>query len=494
MSDPSTNPISPTNPLGRLRQRFLCFVFPQETPDLVIPPGENPHLWQARERIVTSMIHIAALVGIFSLFFTLPLFLSYGQPGVALVYTFTTVALWALALWPRLSHTRKVLVFMALFFFLGMSELLNYGYSIEGYIYLLVFVIGSTLFGGKKMGLLAFFLSLAAMITVGLLIVNGTFAPISLEPEKINYSFDSWLVSWIIFLLMSILVGSSSAQILGSLDGAWRREVEAMRQVQEERDLLEQRVQERTRDLANARDQALSASHYKSELMARVSHELRTPLGAILGYSELLKRGALGPLAPKQQQVMEDVLDSTNHLTELINDLLDQSYIESGNIQISNQPFAIQKIRDQALAFKIKAESKNLRYTVRLDPDLPNLILGDEKRVRQILNNLISNAIKFTEHGEVHVSFAANGAQNWMIEVRDTGPGIPREVQSRVFDPFWQLDTSITRSKEGYGLGLSIVKQITELIGGEVSLQSEPGQGSTFRVILPLCIPAQGPA
>lgn len=488
LSDQNTRP---NPPIKSLREALKRFFFPHQTPYLIIPVGENPHLWRARERILTSMIRIGAAVGALILFFALPLFISYQQIEVALVYTSAVLAMWVLALWPRLRHTYKAMLFLFIFFFLGLSELINYGYSIEGYIYMLVFIISSIIFRGRQMGILAFLVSVACIVTIGLMIINHNFAPLSLEPEKINYSLDGWLVSWLVFILMGILVGNSSSQILDNLDHAWRLEMKAMRQLQEERDQLEQRVQERTHDLATARDQAISASRYKSELMARVNHELRTPLGAILGYSELLQSGTLGPTNEQQDKALAAVMESTNHLTGLINDLLDQSSIESGSIELNIHPFAIQNLRDHALGFKARAANKNLHFDVQTDPALPLVIFGDEKRMRQVLNNLINNALKFTEQGEVQVRLACSDADHWLIEVCDTGPGIPLEAQPHVFEPFWQLDTSITRTKEGYGMGLAIVKQITDLLGGQVSLQSEPGQGCTFRVSLPLRTPSE---
>ena len=467
--------------------RLAHFLSGQDTCALSSSPSEtNPHLYLARERIANSMIRIAALVGIFILCLTLPLFIGYGQVGVGLIYTATVVVLWVLALWRRLRPRLHITLFVLLFYLLGLSEMLNYGYSIEGYIYFFVFVISGSLFRSPRAGWLAFCLSLLTMVVLGLLVASGTFAPLSLEPEKINYSYDSWFVSWLVFTLMSVVVGSSTNQLIKSLDLAWQSASQAMSALQNERDQLEMRVQERTQALATARDQALSANHYKSELMARISHELRTPLGVILGYAEIMEKGGPGPLTEKQTKMLKSIVESSNHLTELINDLLDQSYIESGKLEITQRLFPLEALYEHALGFRSKAASKGLAFNVQVDPALPGTLFGDEKRVRQILNNLIGNALKFTEHGEVRVRLALISPKEWLIEVQDTGPGIPLEAQTRIFEPFWQLDTSITRLKDGHGLGLALVKQTSELLGGQVSLQSTPGQGSIFRVSLPL--------
>jgi signal transduction histidine kinase len=489
-----TNSIHPPKsflpkPLPRLLRQILQFLLPADEPLLFIPADANPHLWKARERILTSMVRIDALLGILALAVALPLFISQNQFAAALIYILATILLWVMALINRRKYTWKVMGLLLMFFLLGLSELIHYGGSIESYIFFFSLIVFATLFRGARMGALAFALSLVTHITFGLLIVDHRFTPISLDPRLLNTAPESWVLSWLIFLLMTVGVSACAALILQSMDQAWKRETQSLQLLQEERSVLERRVQERTREVASARDQALSASHYKSELMARISHELRTPLGIILGYSELLKGGSMGPLVDKQKQALEEVLESTNHLTDLINDLLDQSYIESGSLQLENQPFTLRQIADHALGFKSKAEARHLQFIVEVDPRLPGLMMGDERRVRQIMSNLISNAIKFTEQGAVRVRLAPSGEKHWLIEVTDSGPGIPPEFQNRIFDPFWQMDGSIKRKKDGYGLGLSIVKQMTDMLGGEVSLQTTSGEGSTFHVIFPLRTP-----
>ncbi|HTP09485.1 MAG TPA: PAS domain S-box protein [Anaerolineae bacterium] len=240
-------------------------------------------------------------------------------------------------------------------------------------------------------------------------------------------------------------------------------------------------------ELAIAHDQALAASRYKSELLAKVSHELRTPLGAILGYAEFLHNEMFAPLTAQQKHFTAEILDSVKYLTSLVNDLLDEAQIERGQITIQAAPFNLRPMIDQLnTALKPTAEAKGLALTFDVSTAIPVYLNGDQKRIRQILINLINNAIKFTTAGSVAVQIDRANAYQWRIRVSDTGPGIPAETQAKVFETFWQADGTATRQHRGYGLGLAIVKQLTELMGGEVSLESEVGQGSTFIVTLPL--------
>ena len=219
-------------------------------------------------------------------------------------------------------------------------------------------------------------------------------------------------------------------------------------------------------ELALARDQALAASRYKTELMAKESHELRTPLGAIMGYAEFLDKEMFAPLTPQQ--------------------------MERGKIQIQPALFNLRQMAGQlTVALQPSAQAKSLNFSLSVAPELPINLLGDQKRIRQILTNLIGNAIKFTTTGSVAAQLQRPDPQHWSIQVTDTGPGMPPEVQARIFEAFWQADGSPTRQHKGYGLGLSIVKQLTDLMGGEISVQSEVNRGSTFRVVLPLHEPAE---
>lgn len=238
--------------------------------------------------------------------------------------------------------------------------------------------------------------------------------------------------------------------------------------------------------LAYARDQALEASRLKSDLLAKVSHELRTPLNAILGFTELMDVGLYGPLTAKQQQAVTQVIDSTAYLTTLVNELLDQARLDAGRVKLNPTSIRLKRLLEQTrIKMGVLAEAKGLRLTMRIE-GLPDVIRCDRERVQQILFNLIGNAIKFTEQGEVDVLFYSPGPTQWAIRVSDTGVGIPEPEQARIFEPFQQVDSSLTRNYRGSGLGLSIVNQLTNLMGGSITVESEFGQGSLFTVRLPL--------
>ena len=239
--------------------------------------------------------------------------------------------------------------------------------------------------------------------------------------------------------------------------------------------------------LAITRDQALEASRFKSQLLAKVSHELRTPLGIILGFAEMLEEGVYGDISERQQRAIAQILESSQYLTTLVGELLDQAQLESGRLQLKISAFDPTEIVVRVeTSMRILAQNKGIELTTQIDPNLPTTLSGDPDRIQQIMVNLVSNAIKFTEQGRVEMQLHLSNDTYWKLRILDTGPGIPPEIQATVFEPFQQVDGSITRKHRGYGLGLSIVKQLTELMGGQIRLDSEIGKGSTFTVELPL--------
>jgi PAS domain S-box-containing protein len=254
------------------------------------------------------------------------------------------------------------------------------------------------------------------------------------------------------------------------------------------RDITE--LKETQRALEEARDQALEASRFKSQLVSRISHELRTPLGGVLGYAELLSQGAFGELSEAQLDAASNIVSSANYLSLMINELLDQAQIEARAVKIHLAAFepAI-LLRSVQANLTILALNKGLQFIPKLDPALPGSLVGDERRLQQVLINLAGNAIKFTQQGQVQVSLLRLSDSEWAMRVADTGIGIPSEAQEYIFDPFRQVDNTITRDNRGTGLGLSITKQLVELMGGRIELESEIGRGSTFTVILPLQVP-----
>ena len=228
----------------------------------------------------------------------------------------------------------------------------------------------------------------------------------------------------------------------------------------------------------------------KSTFVAIVSHELRTPLNAILGYAEMFKESVYGPVNEKQINMADRIMKNTQRLLGLINDLLDQAQMEAGKLTIQMAPVrpaelleSLHGVMDQIV------HEKGLRLTSEIDDNLPDLLNGDTARLQQILVNLVNNGVKFTDHGTVHVRLFCPLGNRWGIEVSDTGRGIPEPEIPSIFETFRQVDGAATRVHGGFGLGLSIVKQLVSLMNGEIRVKSKVDRGSTFTVTLPLTVP-----
>ncbi|HET7128565.1 MAG TPA: HAMP domain-containing sensor histidine kinase [Gaiellaceae bacterium] len=227
-----------------------------------------------------------------------------------------------------------------------------------------------------------------------------------------------------------------------------------------------------------------TASRHKSEFLANMSHELRTPLNAILGFSQVLREGLFGEVNEKQKEYLEDILSSGHHLLALINDVLDLSKVEAGQIELEPAPFSLREALERGVVMlKERALTNGVDLRLESGPEV-DVVTGDERRIRQVVFNLLSNAVKFTpEGGRVVVSSARHNGE-LRIAVADTGPGIAREDQERIFEEFQQTDLG-ARQQEGTGLGLALSRRLIELHGGRIWVESEPGEGSTFVVALP---------
>ncbi|HTN97976.1 MAG TPA: ATP-binding protein, partial [Nordella sp.] len=227
------------------------------------------------------------------------------------------------------------------------------------------------------------------------------------------------------------------------------------------------------------------ASRHKSQFLANMSHELRTPLNSVLGFTEMLADGLYGELPEKAKATLGRVQANGRHLLGLINDVLDLSKIEAGQLSLSIDDYSIgQVVRTVAATTEPLARAKGLQLSVMIAEGLP-LGRGDERRLSQVVLNLAGNAVKFTESGTVEIAASACG-DCFEILVRDTGPGIAAEHQTRIFEEFQQVDDSSTRRKGGSGLGLAISKRIVEMHGGTIEVESTPGSGSTFRIKIPI--------
>ena len=227
------------------------------------------------------------------------------------------------------------------------------------------------------------------------------------------------------------------------------------------------------------------ASAHKSQFVANMSHELRTPLAAILGYAELMQEGFYEPLGQKSLDALTRIRSNGKHLLGLINTVLDIAKIESGQFNLNLGEYALENVIETVrAATDALAESKKLSLKTEVAKSLP-IGLGDEQRLTQVLLNLVGNAMKFTDAGEVRIAATALDGQ-FAVSVADTGPGIPQQHLARIFEQFHQVDSSNTKAKGGTGLGLAITKQIIEMHGGRIWVESMLGKGSNFRIELPV--------
>jgi len=249
-------------------------------------------------------------------------------------------------------------------------------------------------------------------------------------------------------------------------------------------EVLEQRVAERTAELVVARDQAESADRIKSAFLATMSHELRTPLNSIIGFTGILLQGLAGPLNDEQRKQMTMVQGSSRHLLALINDVLDISKIEAGQLELSLSSFELSpSIEKMVQLVSPLAEKKGITLCMDIADDVAT-VTSDQRRLEQILLNLLNNAVKFTEKGYVRISCRSDN-DDYLFSVSDTGIGIQPEELQDLFQPFHQIDTGLSRKHEGTGLGLSICKKLLDMLGGSIGVESQWGRGSTFTVRFP---------
>ncbi len=284
----------------------------------------------------------------------------------------------------------------------------------------------------------------------------------------------SWSLIWPIQRIGGRLAAIASGDFSGRVDVANRDELGT----------LATNVNRMNDELRRVYRELESASRHKSEFLANMSHELRTPLNAIIGFSQVLRERMFGEINEKQREYLEDILSSGNHLLSLINDVLDLSKVEAGQIELEINRFSLREALERGLVMvRERATKDGVQLVLELDP-AAEVVEGDERRIRQVIFNLLSNAVKFTPPGgRVELKSARHDGEV-RVSVTDTGPGIAAEDQERIFEEFQQTEAGAGQ-REGTGLGLALSKRLVELHGGRIWVDSEPGEGSAFVFTLP---------
>lgn len=297
------------------------------------------------------------------------------------------------------------------------------------------------------------------------------------EPVRFNIPYEVKLLLIVVLLFLGL-------SIAGSLYLKHQVNVRTL-ELQQSHAQLESRVLERTAELAEAMERAEEADRIKSAFLASMSHELRTPLNSIIGFTGILLQGLAGPLNEEQNKQLGMVQKSARHLLSLINDVLDISKIEAGQLNLAVSSFPLRASFEKiVMLMQPLASDKGLELNVEIADNVADLVT-DQRRFEQIIINLLNNAIKFTEKGGVSLNCRFDNG-NCLVEVRDTGIGMEESALAKIFEPFRQIDSGLARKHEGTGLGLSICKRLIEMMGGSIDVKSRLGQGSTFYISLPL--------
>ena len=410
----------------------------------------------------------------------------------SILLTYTSRGFGFLHLWPEqpwinapLTGTLNTLtyLFAALFAvtFLHLKERSPGAYRVIMWFaayFMLTAVIQLLTFGSMLQQILQITTLLSSIVLSFLLFIVGITLWHKGDTDARNYSvaWGIYLVGWILTHLEYLSVWHSNAilfnlQIVGQLI---------------ELSLLSIALATRINKMREQESHAIAANRAKSDFLAKMSHEIRTPMNGVLGMSELLGETELNTL---QKTYNDTIRSSGKALLRVINDILDYSKLEAGKLQIEHIPFCASKLVDEVSAlYQLQVKEKGLKLISDVSADMPPLIMGDPERVRQILFNLVGNAIKFTERGaiSVTVSVEAGDPGSYRLSVFDTGIGITVEAQQHLFDSYTQEDASTTRKYGGTGLGLAICKQLAILMGGSVGVESTPGKGAVFWVKLPL--------
>lgn len=425
---------------------------------------------EEKTRIARLLQIILVTVMALVIMFSVPAFLMTPEIGRVLIEV--VLGIWSLLMLVLLRRGRVYLAGFLLSFTLW--AVVSYGtYEAGGFrgstmsAYFGIIVIAELLLGSRA-GAVFGVLSIAVTGWMFYAEEQGLMPPPATYATLVTFWIEFSVVVVGVVGLLSLIINS----LRQALDRARRNEKELAIKI-EESQILAQRATE--------------ANQFKSQLIARISHELRTPLGALMGMSEMLHQNVYGPLTPAQQDIISRIINNSQALQHVFAELLDQSQIESGQLRLKEAHFSPQTLIDKVYSQCLHlAQRKGLNLEAEVDSNLPDMVVGDQERIEQILSNLVVNAIKFTRIGRIQICARKENNDSWTLQVKDTGIGISEETQAFIFEPFRRADETTRREFGGVGLGLSIVQQLVTAMNGTIHLESEVGRGSAFTIVLPL--------
>ncbi len=335
--------------------------------------------------------------------------------------------------------------------------------------YIIVILIAGLLLGGRAA---LWVTALSALSGLGMF--HLAYLDLLPQPVVVLTSFGSWGILSVNFALGALLIFLTLHSMNQALAHARESEQALAQQIVQNQQLAQE---------------TLEASEFKSRLISRMSHELRTPLAAIYGLTEMLHYAVYGQLTPPQREATEKILRHAHRLEDLVADMLAQVECDLARLGVQMVEFSPLSLVQGALTtFEPLARNKGLEMRVEVADAFPDTVRGDADKIVQVLNSLLSNAVKFTEQGDIVVRLHQPDADCWALSVSDTGIGIPEQARDYIFEPFRQLDESPTRQHGGIGLGLALVQQLATLMGATVTVESEVGVGSTFTVTFPMAL------